>query len=356
MNPRKGPRVKNGERNGQGRERDEWTDRMRSAMSAVAGAITGMYDGVGVRGGLTDRGNTAALLNAVGELVQVQEGINNALHRRINEMSTAYSKVVTRLETLENVLAKHSISPSTSSQPLIRKSLSSHNSPPSSRRRPIASRESTPRLGVVEARTSLKCRASPYLKDIDPGFKNNGEPMNKSTNHNLIEVTDVRNIREENEACVMVIESDSSQKEFSRSLKRQRVITDARTGSSEIQERIASKSAIKSVIGGVSMQNPRPPRTNLAPRPLPTLRDVEAELEESHRQRVQRRPEPPPCDRCRVRKRADMMRQKGYVDENVFDRWAAKPGGCLGFMHMDEPGAPPSPLSFPDTATCSPDS
>lgn len=95
----------------------------------------------------------------------------------------------------------------------------------------------------------------------------------------------------------------------------------------------------------------RPMITNVPP--LPTIDDVEKELLQvrKRRRQTEKRPPPPPCAKCRVRKRADMMRQAGRVNEDVFERWVRRPGACLAFMHMDEPGEAPSPLSFAETET-----
>lgn len=85
---------------------------------------------------------------------------------------------------------------------------------------------------------------------------------------------------------------------------------------------------------------------------LPTLADTTRHQQQQQQQkRDEKRYEPPACVKCQVRKRADMHRDRGRIDEEVFERWARKPGGCLGFMHMDEPGAPRSPLSFAETET-----
>lgn len=88
---------------------------------------------------------------------------------------------------------------------------------------------------------------------------------------------------------------------------------------------------------------------------LPSARDVEVELQHTMRaRRVAKQQLPLPCGKCRVRKRADMMRRFGRVKEDVYDRWINKPGACFPFMHMDEPGAPRSPLTFEETPTESP--
>lgn len=90
------------------------------------------------------------------------------------------------------------------------------------------------------------------------------------------------------------------------------------------------------------------------PPALPTFEDVQRDLRERRVERAVRARELPlPCDRCRVRKRADLLRERGFVDEMLFERWAARPGGCLGHMHMHE-AAVQSPFSFDETATESP--
>lgn len=101
-----------------------------------------------------------------------------------------------------------------------------------------------------------------------------------------------------------------------------------------------------------------PAKPRKSPPPLPTLRDVKNDLAKRRDEtRARRRYKPLPCDRCRLRKRAVMLRKSGYVDEKVFERWAGKPGNCLEYMHLDEevpPGQPRSPLSFEESETQSP--
>lgn len=100
----------------------------------------------------------------------------------------------------------------------------------------------------------------------------------------------------------------------------------------------------------------RPPSLKDLPA-LPTLEEIQAEqrLRRSRKRALAAR-QPPPCGKCRIRKRAMMLRLHGYVKEDVFMRWSKRPGACLQFMHYDEPVAEGvgSQLSFPDTETQSP--
>lgn len=67
--------------------------------------------------------------------------------------------------------------------------------------------------------------------------------------------------------------------------------------------------------------------------------------------------QPPPCDKCRLHRRALMQKKHGYVKEDVFERWANRPGGCFHFIHYDEElpeNHPRSQLSFAETETQDP--
>lgn len=111
-----------------------------------------------------------------------------------------------------------------------------------------------------------------------------------------------------------------------------------------------------------SNPNPLPPAVSAetpSVRPLPPLPRTDQVLQDQARRQAERRAmkrcKPPPCAKCRLRKRAIMLRERGYVNEEVFERWANKPGACLGNVHQDEPPeSPPSPLSFDETETESP--
>lgn len=71
---------------------------------------------------------------------------------------------------------------------------------------------------------------------------------------------------------------------------------------------------------------------------LPTAEQVVKKMRDRDRERrEQKRSKPLPCPKCRLRKRALMLREKGYVNEEVFERWASKPGNCLYGVHQDEP-------------------
>lgn len=92
---------------------------------------------------------------------------------------------------------------------------------------------------------------------------------------------------------------------------------------------------------------------------LPTLKDVQREAQDrSKNARARERYRPPACARCCVRKRANMFREKGYINETVFERWASKPGNCIEYMHQDEDLDPikdvRSELSFAESSTRSP--
>lgn len=99
-----------------------------------------------------------------------------------------------------------------------------------------------------------------------------------------------------------------------------------------------------------------PPRKPLPP--LPTLKDVERDWAKRHAEsRAREQYKPPPCAKCRLRKRAVMLRMDGYIKEDVFERWAKKPGACLEYMHQDEEvpkDQPRSPFTFDETETQSP--
>lgn len=97
------------------------------------------------------------------------------------------------------------------------------------------------------------------------------------------------------------------------------------------------------------------PLTRLLP-PLPRTDQVlQDQARRQAERRAKKRLKPLPCAKCRLRKRAIMLREKGYVNEEVFERWANKPGACLGNVHQDEPPeSSPSPLSFEETETESP--
>lgn len=93
--------------------------------------------------------------------------------------------------------------------------------------------------------------------------------------------------------------------------------------------------------------------------PLPSLPGVDQVLKDRAQrqaeQRATKRFKPLPCARCRLRKRAIMLREKGCVNEEVFERWAKRPGACILNVHQDEPPeSPPSPFSFEETETESP--
>lgn len=90
-----------------------------------------------------------------------------------------------------------------------------------------------------------------------------------------------------------------------------------------------------------------------------TIADV---LHTGRQRRKQKRDEqnfqPPPCNKCRLHKRALMQKKNGYVKEDVFLRWANRPGACFEFIHYDEDlpaDHPRSQLSFAATETQDPD-
>lgn len=105
-----------------------------------------------------------------------------------------------------------------------------------------------------------------------------------------------------------------------------------------------------------AITTPAKPQKRTAERAmLPTVGEVQAKLNANAQVMRKRRKdanrEPPPCAKCRVRKRAEMLREFGRVDENAFDRWSRRPGGCFGFIHMNDQPAQRSALTFTETAT-----
>lgn len=88
---------------------------------------------------------------------------------------------------------------------------------------------------------------------------------------------------------------------------------------------------------------------------LPTVGEIQAKLDADAQAMRKRRKdanrEPPPCAKCRVRKRAEMLREFGRVDEDAFERWSRRPGGCFGIIHMNDKPAQRSALTFTETAT-----
>lgn len=100
------------------------------------------------------------------------------------------------------------------------------------------------------------------------------------------------------------------------------------------QESLPVKRNSPSDSPSVSTKSP-PPQRSLPS--LPTFASVQKDL--ADRQRRKRRARdfvPLPCDKCRVRKRALMMRKVGYVKEGVFERWTKRPGGCFPILHVEE--------------------
>lgn len=91
---------------------------------------------------------------------------------------------------------------------------------------------------------------------------------------------------------------------------------------------------------------------------LPTVNEVrDAMRERTKRCREEERRAPLPCERCRKKKREMMLEERGCVKEDVFERWASKPGACIEFVHQDEPVLKRDThhdLSFPESATQSP--
>lgn len=70
---------------------------------------------------------------------------------------------------------------------------------------------------------------------------------------------------------------------------------------------------------------------------LPTLTQVKRGLEERRREKRKKKELLPlPCGKCKLRKRALMMRKYGFVKEEMFERWVKTPGNCIEYMHMDE--------------------
>lgn len=98
------------------------------------------------------------------------------------------------------------------------------------------------------------------------------------------------------------------------------------------------------------------PRAAQLPR-QPCYGDV-VQRSQEQRQEGRRRYAPPvPCERCRSEKRSQLMRQGGYVNELVFERFCQAPGACFPFIHADETvdnGDKYMQLSFTKTATRSP--
>lgn len=96
-----------------------------------------------------------------------------------------------------------------------------------------------------------------------------------------------------------------------------------------------------------------PPRKPLPP--LPTLEDVERDWRfQKAEKRAKDNYKPLPCAKCKLRKRAVMLRQDGYIKEAVFERWTKQPGNCLDYMHQDESvpeGKYDYSLTFKETET-----
>ena len=70
---------------------------------------------------------------------------------------------------------------------------------------------------------------------------------------------------------------------------------------------------------------------------LPTWSEARDNVERKRkRRRTLENLKPFPCAKCRVRKRAVMLRLHGRVDEEAFQKWASTRGNCLEYMHIYE--------------------
>lgn len=340
----------------------EWVDALRTATDGVVSALSSVHESLVARGMPTDRVKVVELTTAIAQLIQVQEGINHKLFKGLLQITLANDKFESRIASLEHILDENSI-PSANS--LERHRQPSLSSPifRSHSRRACSSPKCTSQSSGAQFSQATKKDFNGFRNNREHPNVTNVEPADTSPKQTKVKSVPERNVNAVSTGNYAVIEDSTGRivnkregpsMTTPRPIKRQRLRHPA-------EVRRGSKTQVVPapilVCEGADAQTRRVklPNANVTLPALPTLRDVEAEIEESERRRrTFRKPQTPACDKCRVRKRADMLRQRGYIDENVFDRWAARPGGCLGYVHMDEPGAPPSPLSFPETPTCSP--
>lgn len=344
---------------GQEPRKEGWTDLLRTATEGVVSALSNLYESYAARGVPVDRVKIAELTTAIARLIQLQEGINHKLSKQLLEATSAFKNADRRIAALEHILKEDSIALSRSPErhrsslpPRARPNASPPEcaSHPSGAHIAQAAREglddSLKNRNLHNTTSTKKVRAKSSKRTTGES----GPEKNAKTVEN-----DNQAINEDNSVRI-VNEREGVDATTLRPVKRKRLCTSEKV--------IYHGSNTRAVTTPVPVFEDGDERARRATLPsavvnlpeLPTLRDVEAEIEESEKRRreISQRPKPPACDKCRVRKRADMLRQRGYIDERVFERWAVKPGSCLGYMHMDEPGAPPSPLSFPETPTCSP--
>lgn len=337
-------------------------DAMRTATAGVVNALSGVHESLAARGMSTDRFKVVELTTAIVQLIQLQEGINHKLFKGLLQVTLANDKVDRRIASLEHIFDENSIPPSKS---------------------PERQRPPSPSFARSRSHSPKACSSSPKCTSQSPGTQFsqatkkdlNGLCKNRkrinvasvkpvdttSPNQTKMKSVPERNINAVStgnhavteDSTGIVNKRDGMGTTTPRPIKRQRLCNPAEVRR-ESKTQVISAPILACEGTGAQTRRTKFPSAMVLPA-LPTLRDVEAEIEDSERrQRTSRKPQNPACDKCRVRKRADMLRQRGYIDEDVFDRWAARPGGCLGYVHMDEPGAPPSPLSFPETPTCSP--
>lgn len=346
-------------------EREEWANSMRMATESVVDSLSAMHESLAARGFTTDRVKVVELTTAIAQLIQIQETLNHKLFTRLVQVTSANSKLDCRLTVIERALDE---SPTPlSDYP------KSHHSPPQLPTGPQtvlrnpdnSSPPRAPRSPVIQTIQTCKEKLGSFKKSND---------CSKTRDDNQLEKPRINardSLRGGGHAGTVLtknrVSTDDSNALDVNACKRNEGITP------RLVKRRRNTPALSNVIQHESSKQTMPAHVPtpkgkdvLATRvkpfnvsvnlpALPTLSDVVAEMEsDRRRERISQRQEPPACDKCRILKRADMLRQRGYIDEAVFERWAAKPGGCLGYIHMDEPGAPPSPLSFPETATCSP--
>lgn len=304
----------------------DWQKELRSATSTILSAVADLHP---------PRPPAARLAAAAADALQLQERVNidlqDALRRERDWRKAAERRIATLEEKLETVL-----------NPSLEENFESRSA--LKEKPPVFQEEKSPLVDgkKQEARPSCKRRAKTGVH-----FSMEQSPLKKKRNS---ESDDPIENASFGQSC------PNLEKAVRQNARRSEPPVTPKLASGEYTgEEPTVEGRTKRVRAEKSLPV-TPPRKPLPP--LPTLKDVERDWAQRRAEkRAKEQYKPPPCDKCRLRKRAVMLRQDGYIKEDVFDRWAKKPGNCLDYMHQDEEvpeGQGRYSLSFEETETQSP--
>lgn len=297
---------------------DEPSHRLRTALNDVVSNLTAVYANLAPHAHHT----ISSLVVAIANLVHVQESINDSIRFALRAEHRRHTQVEARVTALEAVLPNATT-----------RHISAFHDSQQSQSDVVFNNDGNPLSPVPDQ----------ILSQENDGSDNGVEALDIISTHHAASKFDAKAIAIPVESNIQNASKTSVPPTNSTPCIRPTSVTKRpRSGPLSPENALSDMRPMK------RKAVPPPPK-------LPTAREVEADVARiSHARRAAARKLSPPCAKCRVRKRADMMRDFGRIKEDVYERWLVKPGGCLGFMHMDDPGAPRSPITFEETATESP--